>query len=93
MVLLDGDDSLVGAQVLALLNAVYQKKNPALVYSTYLTVQLSDRITPGSVSRPIPKQNLYKGTFRKLKKFYTSHLKTMYVDLFRKIEKKDLQDN
>ena len=38
MILLDGDDSLIGTQVLALLNAVYQKKNPTLVYSTYLAI-------------------------------------------------------
>jgi hypothetical protein len=38
MILLDGDDSLVGTQVLSLLNAVYQKEKLALVYSQFIMV-------------------------------------------------------
>lgn len=38
MVLLDGDDALVGRQVFALLNAVYQKEKLGLVYGQLLVV-------------------------------------------------------
>ena len=36
MVLLDGDDALIGRQVFALLNAVYQKEKIALTYGQFL---------------------------------------------------------
>jgi hypothetical protein len=42
-------------------------------------------------SRTIPRESLENGEFRKLKDFFSSHLKTMYVDLFRKINASDLQ--
>jgi hypothetical protein len=42
-------------------------------------------------SRTIPREPLENGEFRKLKDFFSSHLKTMYVDLFRKINASDLQ--
>ncbi len=36
MVFLDGDDALIGRQVFALLNAVYQKEKIALTYGQSL---------------------------------------------------------
>ncbi len=36
-------------------------------------------------STPIPQRTLEDGTFRRLRAFYTSHLKSMYVDVFRAI--------
>ncbi len=41
----------------------------------------------------IPTINLEDGNFRKLKSFYTSHLKTMYVDVFKQIKITDFQYN
>ncbi len=38
MVILDGDDALIGRQVFSVLNAVYQKEKIALTYGQYLTV-------------------------------------------------------
>ncbi len=39
MVLLDGDDVLIGRQVFSLLNAVYQKEKVALTYGQFLLVR------------------------------------------------------
>ena len=52
MILLDGDDSLIGRQVLSLLNAVYQKEKIALTYGQFLVVRNS-KVTSG-FSRTIP---------------------------------------
>jgi hypothetical protein len=85
MVLVDGDDSLVGRQVFALLNAFYQNQKPALVYTQMIWIK-PGRIVH-SFNLPIRSRFLREGTWRSQKKFITSHLKTMYVDLFRMIKK------
>lgn len=38
MVLVDGDDALIGRQVFSLLNAYYQAEKPALVYTQLLFI-------------------------------------------------------
>lgn len=38
MVLVDGDDALIGRQVFSLLNAYYQTQKPALVYTQLLFI-------------------------------------------------------
>ena len=89
MVLLDGDDVLIGRQVFSLLNAVYQKEKIALTYGQFLLVR-NNQITSG-FSREIPYGYLQDGKFRQLRGFFTSHLKTMYVDVMRAIKESDLQ--
>jgi hypothetical protein len=90
MVLVDGDDALIGRQVFALLNAFYQREKPALVYTQLLFVY-SDHIG-NSRNQPI-NTTIFEatGAWRKQYRFCTSHLKTFYVDLFRMIKKEDLQ--
>ncbi len=44
--MLDGDDALIGRQVFALLNAVYQKEKIALTYGQFLLVR-NDQISNG----------------------------------------------
>jgi hypothetical protein len=44
------------------------------------------------LSRSFPMDYAEDGTFRKLRSFYTSHLKTAYVDVLRQIDIEDLQD-
>jgi hypothetical protein len=39
MISVDGDDALIGRQVFALLNAVYQKDKVALTYGQFLMVK------------------------------------------------------
>lgn len=88
--LLDGDDSLLGAQVMALFNAVYQDNMAGLVYSRYLVISSNDRAGIGGSSRQIPEEFLSYNKFRDLKGFFTSHLLTFYADLFWKVDKSDL---
>lgn len=52
--LVDGDDSLLGTQVMKLFNAVYQKNKAAVVYSRYLVLSGNDRGGIGGSSRLIP---------------------------------------
>lgn len=87
--MLDGDDALIGRQVFSFLNAIYQKEKVALTYGQFLLVR-ENHISNG-FSRDIPVQYLEQGTFRQLKSFFSSHLKTMYVDVMRKIKQEDLQ--
>lgn len=54
--MLDGDDSLIGTNVLALLNAVYQKEKLALMWSNFVTVFNNDQINMG-FSRDYPEKN------------------------------------
>lgn len=89
--LVDGDDALVGRQVFGVFNAVYQRTESALVYSSYLHVMFNEKALVGASSRPIPITLTQRhGGIRNEKAFFTSHLLTFYVDLFRKIAKEDL---
>ena len=56
--LVDGDDALVGRQVFALYNAIYQRTESAFVYSNYLHVMYNEKAIIGASSRPIPPQLL-----------------------------------
>jgi hypothetical protein len=49
--LLDGDDSLLGTQVMGLFNAVYQKNRAGLVYSRYIVITSNDKAGIGGSSR------------------------------------------
>lgn len=84
MVFLDGDDSFIGRQVLALLNAVYQKDKVALTYGSFLEVEDS-KVTKG-FSHDI----LENGQLRQTHTVLTSPLRTMYVDVVRSVKKSDL---
>jgi hypothetical protein len=86
MLLIDGDDALIGRQVFALLNAVYQKEKPLLLYTQFLYIYPQESILAGTC-RPIPEEILKSDSFRDSKKLYSSHIKTMYVDLYRKIRR------
>ncbi len=65
MALVDGDDALVGRQVLALYNAVYSKNKAAFVYSNYLHVMFNKEAAIGGSSRAIPLEYLKDGNIRK----------------------------
>lgn len=58
VMLVDGDDSLLGRQAMSLFNAVYQKNKAGLVYSRYLLISNNDRAGLGGSSRQIPKEYL-----------------------------------
>ena len=52
--LLDGDDSFLGRQVMSLFNAVYQKNKAGLVYSRYIVITGNNHAGIGGSSRAIP---------------------------------------
>lgn len=84
--IVDGDDKLIGRQVLKLYNAVFQQKKLWFVYSNFL---LSRRKI--GYSRPFPKSTIRKHTFRRYP-FITSHLRAFYTKLFLNIRQEDLKD-
>jgi hypothetical protein len=58
VMLLDGDDSFLGRQVMSLFNAAYQKDKSGLVYSRYLVITSNNRAGTGGSSRSIPQEFL-----------------------------------
>ena len=84
VVSLDGDDHLLGSDVLSYLNTIYHNKQVWLTYGSFRGVggRFQD------LSRPIRLDILEKRNFRKAR-FMTSHLRTFYAALFKKIPKKD----
>lgn len=84
--IVDGDDELLGKQVLKLFNAIFQEKKLWFVYSNFLT-------TTGGVgfSRPFPAHTLQKNQYRSYP-FVTSHLRAFYTKLFINIKEEDLKD-
>ena len=85
--LLDGDDSFLGTQVIKLFNAAYQINKAGIVYSQYITISNNRWAGYGGSSMEIPSDILDKNTIRKTKMFFTSHLLTFYADLFKMIKK------
>jgi hypothetical protein len=84
--IVDGDDELLGRQVLKVFNAVFQEKKLWFVYSNFLTVT-------GAIgfSRPFP-TNTIKGNSYRSYPFVTSHLRAFYTKLFLNIKEEDLKD-
>jgi hypothetical protein len=74
---IDGDDELIGRQVLKLYNAVFQKNNLWFVYTTLISSQQEI-----GFSKPVPKSVLDSDRFRKGAVKYISHLRAFYVKLF-----------
>lgn len=78
--IVDGDDELVGRQVLKLFNAVFSKEKIWFMYTNFVTPR-------GNVgfSRPIPPRIMETNTYRG-HPFVTSHLRAFYTQLFRNIK-------
>ena len=51
VMMLDGDDSLLGRQVMATFNAVYQKNRAGMVYSKYFSISANRWAGIGGSSR------------------------------------------
>lgn len=86
MMVVDGDDELIGSQVLKLFNAVFQEKKVWLAYSNSLT-------STGKIgySRPYHPDIIEENTYR-LYDFTVSHLRAYYTSLFLEVNKSDLLD-
>ena len=74
--IVDGDDELIGRQVLKLFNAVFQEKKVWYAYSNFLG---SNRKI--GYSRPYPPEVIKDNSFREVT-FTTSHLRAYYTQLF-----------
>ena len=85
-IIADGDDELLGRQVLKLFNSVFQKEGVWFLYSNFMT-------SNGGVgySRPFPASTIDNNKYRAYP-FVTSHLRAFYTQLFRNIKEKDLKD-
>jgi glycosyltransferase involved in cell wall biosynthesis len=77
--IVDGDDELIGRQVLKLFNAYFQITQAWFVYSNFLLRW----IEPG-FSRPFPERVIKSNAYRSYP-FVTSHLRAFYTALFRNI--------
>jgi hypothetical protein len=83
--MLDGDDSFIGRNVLLMLNAVYQKEKIALMWNNFLMINSNSHAGMG-FSRDYNQYQKDQNLFRRSAGFISSHLKTFYVDVFRKIK-------
>ncbi|MDX8430974.1 MAG: glycosyltransferase family A protein [Candidatus Algichlamydia australiensis] len=88
IVLLDGDDSFSNPYVLEKLNQVYANPHVWLTYGSHIEVPTHNL---GKLAQPVPKKVLEEGTIRKCK-WTTSHLRTYYAGLAKKIRLEDQKD-
>ncbi len=82
----DGDDEIIGRQVLKLLNAVYQETGAWIVYSNFITEE--GRV---GYSKPYPRR-VVEGNLYRQYPFVASHLRSLYSQLVRNINEADLMD-
>lgn len=88
VVLLDGDDWFAHDLVLKHLNQFYNTKKVWMTYGNFLYYP---SYTPGE-SQPTNLKTLKDGKLRD-RPWITSHLRTFYAGLFKKIKEEDLQKN
>ena len=86
IVVLDGDDWFPHKKVLARLNQYYQNEDVWLTYGQYKEYPQNIE----GMSRPFNLDVLKKGKVRKFG-WHTSHLRTYYAGLFKKIDHHDLK--
>jgi hypothetical protein len=87
LIIIDGDDQLLGKQVFKLFNQAFQKNNAWFVYSNFIDITTKNV----GYSRPFESSIIEKNSYRSAP-FYTSHLRAFYNKLFLRIEEKDLLD-
>jgi hypothetical protein len=85
-VIVDGDDELLGRQVLKLFNAKFQEEGLYFMYTNFLS--LTGR---AGYSRPFPQRIIKESTYRRYP-FITSHLRAFYTQLFLNVREEDLRD-
>ncbi len=85
-VIIDGDDELVGRQVLKHFNSLFQSKNVWVAYTNFISIR-------GSVgySRPYSQTVVERNAFRK-SGFVISHLRVFYTKLLALVKEDDLKD-
>ena len=83
----DGDDWFKDGDALQTINRAYDDKNVWLTYGQFETF-------PGAhlgICHPMPDYIVNSHSYRK-QEWFTSHLRTFYAGLFKKIKKEDMQD-
>lgn len=83
----DGDDFLASADVLQILNKAYDDSNVWLTYGQFATY-------PGNalgICHDMPAQIIKEASYRAQQDWFTSHLRTFYAGLFKKIKEEDLK--
>lgn len=85
IVMVDGDDWLTSPYVLSLLNETYQDENVWMTFGQYIT---NTNLRPGCC-KAFTEEEIEKSDFRHIQ-WRTSHLRTFYSTLFKKIKKEDL---
>ncbi len=88
IVVVDGDDWLAYDQVLKRLEEEYQNRDTWLTYGQYMYYPEG----VDGICKEIPREIVQTNKFRQFS-WVTSHLKTFYAGLFKRIELKDLQHN
>jgi glycosyltransferase involved in cell wall biosynthesis len=88
VVVLDGDDALAHEHVFEKINQLYQDPNVWLTYGQYQEYPSGKR----GHCTPLPAEIINRNAVRKYP-FVTSHLRTFYAGLFKKIRKQDLMHN
>lgn len=89
IILLEGDDWLASSYVLAKLNEYYNNNKVWMTYGQFIEYpHYEPKLLPAS--QPIDIKTLRDQKLRD-KPFVTSHLRTFYAGLFKKINKEDLQ--
>ncbi len=93
VVIVDGDDKLVGRNVLSYLNSIYQDPFVWLTYGQYRHY-CADRKNPlhhrDGISQPFPEHIIQKKAFRLYPGYIISHPRTYHAWLFKQIKLKDL---
>lgn len=87
VITLDGDDWFKGTDVLSTINEAYSDPNVWLTYGQF------EEFPRGSlgICHPMPEYIVQSKSYRK-QNWFTSHLRTFYAGLFKKIKKEDLLD-
>ncbi len=90
VVICDGDDWLASNKVLSILNQCYHDGSVWMTYGQYIEYPSYRRGDEIGNCAPSNLYNLEKAKFRYMP-WTTTHLKTFYAGLFKKIHKEDLQ--
>jgi hypothetical protein len=91
MAIIDGDDYLIGTQVFRLINARYQQENLLALYTNHLRVHEPIYLKVGTCI-DYPERVKKARAYRRFSIFPASHLRTFYVDLYWRINVRDLKD-
>lgn len=88
---MDGDDELIGRYVFKLFNAVYQRNNPGIAYSSHIFYAEDKGYISEGYSQAYSTLSIQKQNYRKvIQKF--GHLRSFRTELFLRINEQDFRD-